>query len=524
MRQKNLHVLVVEDNTADAVLLRQMFQKEATDSFHLVHLKTLAEALVHLEKGETDIVLLDLGLPDGHGIDTIRRVKAIAPELPVIVLTGLEDEVLAARAMKEGAQDYLIKGQIENRALPRALRHAVERHRLQTETDLIRNQQLMLKDEFLSHVSHELRSPLTAIYQFATIMADGLAGELSSDQSDSIRIILKNSRQLEFMIDDLLEVTRAQAGKLGVDLQRISLPDAIADIMGTIRGSAIEKGVALSALVSPSLPHAYADPTRIRQILTNLLDNALKFTPRGGRVRLSAETFQKNAKFLLVTITDTGCGLDADMTERVFERLYQVPTPTQAGRKGLGLGLYICKELLNLMNGHIWAESQPGHGTAFSFILPIFALEDLIAPILVHRDRAVESIAVLEVAISTQARGAQKIPESVSRAVIHRLQRCLLPDLDVLLPKLRSDAAGETFLVVAAANDQGAEVLIKRMQEQLEQCQELQQTGFTFTMSYRLLSVDNAERNIPIEHFLRKVTTGIEGIINSASVHSNYHV
>jgi len=202
MRQKNLHVLVVEDNTADAVLLRQMFQKEATDSFHLVHLKTLAEALVHLEQGETDIVLLDLGLPDGHGIDTIRRVKAIAPELPVIVLTGLEDEVLAARAMKEGAQDYLIKGQIENRALPRALRHAVERHRLQTETDLIRNQQLMLKDEFLSHVSHELRSPLTAIYQFATILADGLAGELSSDQSDSIRIILKNSRQLEFMIDD----------------------------------------------------------------------------------------------------------------------------------------------------------------------------------------------------------------------------------------------------------------------------------------------------------------------------------
>jgi signal transduction histidine kinase len=524
MLQKTLHVLVVEDNTADAVLLRHMFQKEATDSFQLVHLKTMADALAHLEKGQVDIVLLDLGLPDGHGIDTVRRVRVVAPEVPVIILTGLDDEVLAAKAMKEGAQDYLIKGQIENRALPRALRHAVERHRMQTETDLIRNQQLTLKDEFLSHVSHELRSPLTAIYQFASILGDGLAGELSQDQSDSVRVILKNSRQLEFMIDDLLEVTRAQAGKLSVDLQRTSIADAIADIMGTVRGCAIEKGVTLSAHISPGLPLAYADPTRIRQILTNVLDNALKFTPSGGRVRVSVETFQKNAKFLQVKVTDTGCGLDADMIERVFERLYQVPTPALAGRKGLGLGLYISKELVNRMNGHIWAESQPGYGTTFSFILPIFSLEDLIAPILVRRDRSVDTVAVMEVGIFTHTSRTQKIPETVSRAVTLRLQRCLLPDLDVLLPKLRSDAAGEAFLVVAAANEQGAEVLVKRIQEQLEHCPELQQTGFPFAVSYRLLSVDNAEPNIPIEHFLRKVTTGIEGMINSTPVQSNYHV
>src|SRR5882724_9933158 len=108
--QKPLHVLVVEDNTADVILLRQMFHKESTRSFDLVHLKTMSGALEHLKKGGVDIVLLDLGLPDGHGMDTIRRVKAVAPEVPVIVLTGLDDEVLAAKAMKEGAQDYLIKG------------------------------------------------------------------------------------------------------------------------------------------------------------------------------------------------------------------------------------------------------------------------------------------------------------------------------------------------------------------------------------------------------------------------------
>jgi len=97
-----------------------------------------------------DIVLLDMGLPDGHGLDTVRRAHAVAPGVPVIVLTGLDDETLAAEAMKEGALDYLIKGQIESRALPRALRHAIERHRMQTEADQIKKLQLQLKDDFLN--------------------------------------------------------------------------------------------------------------------------------------------------------------------------------------------------------------------------------------------------------------------------------------------------------------------------------------------------------------------------------------
>src|ERR1700732_3005319 len=166
MKEKALQVLVVEDNAGDARLLREMFSKEKPGSFELTHLLRMSEALIHLAKGGVDIVLLDMGLPDGHGLDTVRRAHAAAPRVPLIVLTGLDDEVLADEAMKEGAQDYLIKGQIENRGLPRALRHAIERHRMQTETDLIRTQQLQFKDEFLSHVSHELRSPLTSIYQF----------------------------------------------------------------------------------------------------------------------------------------------------------------------------------------------------------------------------------------------------------------------------------------------------------------------------------------------------------------------
>jgi DNA-binding response OmpR family regulator len=159
--QAPLQVLLVEDNSGDARLLREMFGKEKAGSFELTHVLRLSEALSLLAQGGTDIVLLDMGLPDGHGLDTVRRARAIAPGVPLIVLTGLDDEVLAAEAMKEGAQDYLIKGQIESRALPRALRHAIERYRMQRETDLIHGEVRARTDE-LKQVNAQLRAQITA--------------------------------------------------------------------------------------------------------------------------------------------------------------------------------------------------------------------------------------------------------------------------------------------------------------------------------------------------------------------------
>src|SRR6266404_4926519 len=279
MKKKTLKILLVEDNAGDARLLREMFNKERPDSFTLTHLMRMSEAEAHLAKGEVDIVLLDMGLPDGHGLNTVRRARAAAPDIPMIVLTGLDDEQLASEAMKEGAQDYLIKGQIENRALPRALRHAIERHRMQAETDLILTQQLEFKDKFLSHVSHELRSPLTAIYQFVTILLDRLAGEINPEQREYLEIVLRNVKQLQAMINDLLEVTRVQTGKQMIELQRTSLADAITYAVNTLQGAATAKGVILSSDVESGLPPICADPMRVQQILIILVDNAIKFTP-----------------------------------------------------------------------------------------------------------------------------------------------------------------------------------------------------------------------------------------------------
>ncbi len=137
MKQETVRVLLVEDNAGDARLLREMFGKESPDRFEMTHVPNMRDAILQLAKGATDVFLLDLGLPDAYGLESVRRAHAAAPGVPLIVLTGLDDEALASEAVKEGAQDYLIKGQVENRALPRALRHAIESHRIRVNTEFI---------------------------------------------------------------------------------------------------------------------------------------------------------------------------------------------------------------------------------------------------------------------------------------------------------------------------------------------------------------------------------------------------
>ena len=518
MKEKALQVLVVEDNAGDARLLREMFSKERPGSFEFTHLMRMSEALIHLAKGGVDIVLLDMGLPDGHGLDTVRRAHAASPGVPLIVLTGLDDEVLAAEAMKEGAQDYLIKGQIENRALPRALRHAIERHRMQTEADLVRTHQMKFKDEFLSHVSHELRSPLTAIYQFVTILQDRLAGELNLEQHEYLEIILRNVKQLQSMINDLLEVTRVQAGKLTIELQCTSVSDAITYAVNTLQGAATAKGITLTSDVDCGLPSVSADPTRIRQILIILVDNAIKFTPTGGAAKVQTRAFEKDPGFLLVEVSDTGCGIHPEMTERIFENLYQITDPGQAGRKGLGLGLYISKELVTRQGGKIWVSSEPQKGSRFFFTVPIFSLASWIRPMLTHEKKPGDVIALLAVEmVSRDGWLSPDLRKEMSHLARRLLQQCLRPDTDVLLPNMDSMNVRELFFAVVYTQEHGAEVISKRIRRQFQLCEQIQPADLALAISHSFLAISR-EKNESMETFVEHVAAGIQDRINTMSL------
>jgi signal transduction histidine kinase len=518
MKDNPLQVLLVEDSAGDARLLREMFSKEKVGSFELTHLVRLGDAEVHLAKARADIILLDMGLPDGHGIETIRRAQAMAPGIPVIVLTGLDDEALAAQAMQEGAQDYLIKGQIENRALPRALRHAIERQHMLTEAELARRYQIRFKDEFLSHVSHELRSPLNAIYQFVTILLDRLSGELNLEQSGNLEIVLRNVKQLQSMINDLLEVTASQSGKLVLELQPTSLCDAIVDTLDTLRWTATAKGITLSSKADPRLPLVCADPTRMRQILIILTENAIKFTPANGAVNIQVRLLDRNPGLLLIEVSDSGSGISPDVLERIFERLFQAPIATSPARRGLGLGLYICKDLVTRQGGEIWATSTLGQGAVFSVTVPIFSLFDLIAPAFRKGKYIDRPVALVVTEIGSQTGWlSEQVRAEKSHEVRHVLQHCLHSDLDILLPRMGFAGAVELFFILAA-DQMGAAALAQRIQEQLDSSDRIQQAGLIHSTSYRFLKVTrdamNPSLSESMENYLETMAIEVQELMN----------
>jgi PAS domain S-box-containing protein len=255
-----------------------------------------------------------------------------------------------------------------------------EQRRLFYETTRMAKVELKLKDDFLSRVSHELRSPLTSIYSFTSIIADGLAGNTSSQQEEYLQIVLKNVDQLQSMIEDLLTVTQANEGKLSIDVKPIALAECVTDALHTIQGPAASKKIALSSICPAGLPLALADPTRVLQILIILLDNAVKFTPERGKISVTVR--QTDGSLLLVQVTDNGRGIPPEKRARVFEHLYQVPNPessesaqpdtSRAGRNGLGLGLHIAHDLVVRQGGQIWITGDVGLGSTFSFTLPIY--------------------------------------------------------------------------------------------------------------------------------------------------------
>ena len=220
--QQTTQVLLIEDNPGDADLVRLRLV-EGRSPVDVNCVNRLSDGLAALTKETPSVVLLDLNLPDSRGAETFRRVMEHSPNVPVVVLSGQDDEVLAMKAVHHGVQDYLVKSNLSSEHLERAIRYAVERQALIRALEISQKKQLDFKNRFLSHVSHELRTPLTCIHQYVSILLDGLAGAMTPDQSDHLKTVLKSVNQLHAMIRDLLEATRADSGKLRIDQRCIDI-------------------------------------------------------------------------------------------------------------------------------------------------------------------------------------------------------------------------------------------------------------------------------------------------------------
>lgn len=363
------------------------------------------------------------------------------------------------------------------------LREELLSQALQLRSELLTQQQ-QLTNEFLSHVSHELRSPLTAIYQFTTILLDGLAGELNDDQREYLGIALRNVQQLQAMIDDLLTASRARAGALGVRPARVALSAAVGDAIEALAAAAEAKGVALSAEANDELPAAYADPALVRQILIHLLHNAIKFSPPGGEVRARVGLQEGESGVLVVEIEDTGCGIEAEQLSSLFDRFAPLGDSASSPRQGIGLGLFIASALVKRQGGRLWATSVPGRGSRFSFTVPQFSLVPVIAPVAEQARRRRDSLTLVVVDVSADRASvsAAEFGATVARAR-GIVEPCLVPGFEVLVPVLGGAPTPSRLFIVAAVEENSGQSAVDRMHEHLDHAESLRGSGLRFAVS-----------------------------------------
>lgn len=376
--------------------------------------------------------------------------------------------------------------------------------------DRTRLEQIELKDQFLSHVSHELRSPLAIIHQYVTILIDGLAGDLSGEQVAHLATVLRNVSELTRLVDDLLLVTSSRSGKLVANPEPVTLARHVHEVLESFGPIASKGGISLSSALAPGLPVVFADPERLQQVLTNLLGNAIKFTPQDGRIHVAARVLEGDDSSVLVSISDTGCGISVDDVDRIFNRLDQVPIPTNVGHRGLGLGLYICRELVALHDGKIWVESKQGVGSTFFFTLPVFNISNHIESSLSKIFNSAESFSLITVEITPTRDGA---PEEVGNATMSRvrvaLRKAILPDRDVLLPKMLCRRRGEILFLVVSSEEASAGSIAERLKKSIENGPAPQRMGFTLRVSAREHDLQPRLGGGTLDEFVREVAAQI---------------
>jgi len=472
MNDQATRVLLIEDNPGDADLVRLRLV-ESQPNVKVDCVPRLADALAALERDTPSLVLLDLNLPDSRGAETFRKVREKAPNIPVVVLSGQDDDALAMKAVHQGVQDYLLKGDLSSKRLERAMRYAVERQSLLRSIEMARKQQLEFKNQFLSHVSHELRTPLTCIHQYVTLLLDGLAGPLAPEQTDHLRTVLKSVNQLHAMIRDLLEATRAEGGKLRVEARCIALGRLIEQAVAMMRPTAQAKQIGIEVGFDQRIPLVYADPDRILEVLINLIDNAIKFTPADGAITVKGCLQQTDPNMVYVSVSDTGRGIGQDAKALIFERLYQDPDSIDNNRSGLGLGLFICRELIRGHGGNITVASEPGHGSTFTFNLPVYSLAKLLSPVITYQGSLRHSFVLVRVDLQPHSAPPLGNWPETCRLSLDTLRRCVYLDKDLVLPPVGSTGASETFFVVASTDMQRAGIMTTRIREQLDRIADL---------------------------------------------------
>jgi signal transduction histidine kinase len=440
-----IQVLLIEDNPGDARLLQEMLKDSDSLRCEVTLCPTLADASNHLATATVHIVLLDLGLPDATGLDAVRKVHAVADGTALIVLTGLDDENMATQALTEGAQDYLIKGKIGTHGLLRAIRYAIERQRMQVETDQIRKLQLQLRNEFISMVSHELRTPLTSIRGALGLINAEALGKLPKKAKAMVQIAFQNSERLVRIINDILDMEKINSGGIEMRIGAVAVTEFLQEALAINQAYGVKYQVRFVLEKTPEGVQMAADPDRLMQVMANLLSNAAKFSTAGSAVRVRAT--ERDA-LVRIEIEDYGTGIPEAFRERVFEKFAQADSSSSRRFEGTGLGLSITRRLVEAMEGTIGFTTITDQGTTFYFELP----------------RADGTMRLRKLAPQSDTASCRVVVNSrdaAALAALNGIPRILHVEDDIDLSQVIEVALTGTATVVAARSLQQAEKLLR---------------------------------------------------------------
>ena len=363
-----MKILIVEDNAADVALVRALLDGSAK-SMRVA--RRLSEAAVAVAEETFDVALLDMSLPDGEGLDALAKMRAFAPRLPIVILSGQDNPELSLAALKAGAQDYQIKGHVTEDSLQRTLRYAIERQqlteRLSASVDELESQRAsvvrinQLKNDLISVLAHDFKGPLTTILGYAELIEEGALG--ADDLREGAATIVRNVGRLATLANDTLALSSIEQDELDLTDERVDVAKVVREIVAT----AGHDGERVTIAVEAADTTVRGDAARLRQALENVVRNALKYSRDPAPVDVRIYEAQSG---LSIEVTDRGIGIPEDEIALLFRRFSRASNAKKAKIAGTGIGLFLVKTLVDKHGGNVGVTSKLGESTTFTIWLP----------------------------------------------------------------------------------------------------------------------------------------------------------